>query len=159
MQEKTRKSMLWQGAVTNLNNDNGSFYRDTDILHVRIERAIHTQPPASHPSQPRQRRRPVQRWSNIGTTASMTGQRRVDPRRRPYGWCHSQWDRRPRTVCECNQSSHKSYVKLHISIYTLVWNCHPILRVYAFSKFSIRIQYHLWDIPWTIYAMMIWRYL
>ena len=140
-----------------INND--SFYRDYDILHVQMERAIHTQPPASHPSPPRQRRRPVQRWPNIGTTASMMGQRRADPRQRPGGWCHSQWNRRPRTVSECNQSSHKSLGKLHISIYILVWICDPALRVYAFSKFSTRIQYHLSDIPCTIYAMMIWRYL
>ena len=79
--------MLRQGTVTNNNNDNDSFYRETDILHVRMERAIHTQPPASHPSPPRQRRRPVQRWPSIGATASMTGQRRADPRRRPGGWC------------------------------------------------------------------------
>ena len=156
---KTRKSELWQGTVTNNNNDNDSFYRDNDILHVQMERAIHTQPPASHPSPPRQWLRPVQRWPKIGTTASMMGQRRVDSVRRLGGWCHSQWDRRPRTLSECNQSSHKSLGKLHISIYTLVWICDPALRVYAFSKFSIRIQYHFSDIPCTIYGMMIWRYL
>ena len=151
--------MLWQGTVTSNNNDNDSFYRDTDILHVRMERTIHIQPPTSYPSPPRPRRRPVQRWPNIGTTASVTGQRRADSRRRPGGWCHSQWNRWPGTVSECNQSSHKSLGKLHISIYNLVWICDPTLRVYAFSKFSIRIQYHLADIPCTIYAMMIWRYL
>ena len=156
----TKKSVLWQGIVTNNNNDNDSFYKDNDILHVQMERAIHTPPPASHPSPPRLWLRPVQRWPNIGTTAaSMMGQRRADPRHRPGGWCHSLWNRRPRTVSECNQSSHKSLDKLHISIYILVWICDPTLRVYTFSKFSIRIQYHLSDIPCTIYAMMIWRYL
>ena len=45
------------------------------------------------------------------------------------------------------------------AIYNLVWICDPTLRVYAFSKFSIRIQYRLVDIPCIIYAMMIWRYL
>ena len=156
---KTNKSMLWQGTVTINNNDNDSFYRDTDILHVRMERTINIQPPASYPSPPRPRRRPVQRRPNIGTTASVTGQRRADPRRRPGGWCHSQWNRWPGTVSECNQSSHKSLGKLHISIYNLVWICDPTSRVYAFSKFSIRIQYHLADIPCTICAMKIWRYL
>ena len=148
--------MLWQGTVTNNNNDNDSFYRGNDILHVQIERAIHTQPRASHSSPPRQWRRPVQRWSNIGTTASMTGQRRAGPRR---GWCHSQWNRRLRTMSERDQSSHKSLGKLHISIYIIVWICDSTLREYAFPKFSIRIQYHLLDIPCTNYAMMIWRYL
>ena len=151
--------MLWQGTVTNNNNDNDNFYRDTYILHVWMERTIHTQSPASYPSPPRPRRRPVQRWPIIRTTALMTGQRRADPRRRPGGWCHSQWNRWPRTVSECNQSSHKSLGKLHISIYNLVWICDPTLRVYAFSNFSIIIQYHLSDIPCTIYAIMIWRYL
>ena len=156
---KTKKSVLWQGTVTNNNNDNDSFYKDNDILYVQMERTIHTQPPASHPSPHRQWLRPVQRWPKIGTTASMMGQRRADSRRRPGGWCHSQWIRRPRTVSKCNQSSHKSLGKLHISIYTLFWICDPTLRVYAFSKFSIRIKYHLSDMPYTIYAMMIWRYL
>ena len=122
--------MLWQGTVTNNNNDNDSFYRDNDILHVQMERAIHRHPPASYSSPPRQRRRPAQRWPNIRTTASMTGRRRADPRRRPGGWCHSQWNRRPRTVSECNKSSHKSLGQLHISI------------SYEFSKFNIGIQYH-----------------
>ena len=147
--------MLWQGTVTSNNNDNDSFYRDTDILHVRMERTIHIQPPASHPSPPRQRRRPVQCWPNIGTIASMTGQRRADT----GGWCHSQWNRWPGTVSEWDQSSHKSLGKLHISLYDLVWICDLTLGVYAFSKLNIRIQYHLADIPCTIYAMMIWRYL
>ena len=151
--------MIWQGTVTNNNNDNDSFYRDNDILHVQMEGAIHTQPRASHPTPPRQQRRLVQRWPIIGTTASMTGQRRADPRRRPGRWCYSQWNRRPRTVSECNQSSHKSLGKLHISIYILVWICDPTLRVYEFSKFSLGIQYRLSDIPCIIYAMMIWRYL
>ena len=151
--------MLWEGTVTNKNNDNDGFYRDNDILHFQMERPIHTQPRASHPSPLRQRSRPAQRWSNIGMTASMTGQRRADPRRRPGGWCHSRWNKRLRTVSECDQSPHKSLGKLHISIYILVWICDPTLREYAFSKFRIRIQYHLSELPCTICAMMIWRYL
>ena len=46
-------------------------------------------------------------WANAGPTPAM---------HRPGGSCHSQWNRRPRTVSECNQSSYKSLCKLHISI-------------------------------------------
>ena len=150
--------MLWHETVNYNNNDNDTFYRDNDNFAGSNGKSnSHTA--LGQPHRPDSNAGRCNVGPILGRLYRWRANAGPHPTTVPAGASTAGEIGDNRTVSECNQSSHKSLGNVHISTYILVWVCDPTLRVYAFSRFSTKIQYHLSHIPCTIYAEMIWRYM